>query len=162
MLAIDDVKDLAVRFCTYPAADRQIMRVWSPPLGYAHEIGHLLISTSEDRAQLWYGLGEPGGVPDHELDAEAPAVELAASIVHAWIVVATDWFRRRRSNRADLRLSISPRDPLSDSAFAPEFFYEPDEWRRARDLLTARGLRARDVQTKTALRRTIIRTLETT
>lgn len=158
MIAAADVKAMAKEFCRYPAVDQGIRDRWNPPVGAAHEIGHLLVSTGAERAAPWYGLGEPETIPDWEIPEESGIVEVAASIVHVWIMVATDWYSSVRRHNC-LRRSIGVRIDDDDSA---PFWSDRSVWRRARTLIASRGLTRRDVQTGEALRASITRILETT
>lgn len=159
MIAVADVKAMAKEFCRYTAVDQGIRDRWNPPIGAAHELGHLLISTSTSRATAWYGMGEPGAVADWDIPESSAINEIAASIIHVWIMIATDWNRGpRRIN--ELRRSVGVRCPREDDV--SEFWFDRANWRAARYLIAARDLTHRDVQTAPALRASITRVLETT
>lgn len=158
---MQDVRELAIKFCTHPAVDKALMRGYSPPLGYAHEIGHLLLSTSEDRVQPWYGFDEPG-TNDYYPEDEAKAMEIAASVVHCWIVTATVDHRTQPRLRAKLRLSVGIGMEARDMFDWPDWWTDPKCREAARRLILSTGLRKADVLTRADLERTILRTLSTT
>jgi hypothetical protein len=80
-LSLREVEGIAL--CYVPTVARwrgNMMEIWGP----AHEIGHLLVAKPKQVRMPDFGLGPPQANPKFK----ARVYELAASIIHTWILVA--------------------------------------------------------------------------
>jgi hypothetical protein len=93
MLTLDRVREIALTYVPYRSVEMDVMESFT--FGPAHEIAHLLLAAP-------YRVGMPGFGLDRRVRYATPAMEVeevAAHIIHTWIVVATDVWSQHRSRR---------------------------------------------------------------